>query len=182
MRVDGFVRALGLLLAAPAVAAATLLLPTGPASAVCAAPEVTVAPATAAPGSEVDVAGRYFVDGCNDTGDVPDPPASTGIRVVVDQAGESWRLATVDANDDDEHTVWVRVRLPEALAPGPATLRVERAVPVPLTVTAGPPTRLPEPPGDGADDGPWAALTTGAVGLPVPVAAGVGWIRGRRRA
>ncbi|MFN8074078.1 MAG: hypothetical protein U0Q15_01515 [Kineosporiaceae bacterium] len=168
---------------------AATFAPPSAAWASCVAPTVTVAPPSVTPGSDLDLSGEGFQAGCYDTGQPGRPPAMSRIPVILTQGGRTWRLATVDALSD--YTVRARIRVPDAVEPGTAILTLEDAQPATLTVEAGAPRRLPDPPpattaprggttdgtlGDALDRGPWPWVVLGAVGAAILTA-----LRGGRR-
>ena len=121
----------------------------GPASASCAAPQLTVqqesggVPALA-PGSSVDVVGERFVNGCDDTGggggglgcSGDEPPGAlpplVDQRLVLTQQGRSFDLGSADA-DPAGHVTWA-VTVPDDVEPGRARLHVDGAEPLEVRV------------------------------------------------
>ena len=122
------------LLAAFTVALAALLaapLPSGlPAMASCVAPTVTFKPARIARGSVVTITGKYFGDGCSDSGTVPQGlgplgnPMS-GLAIVIDQGSNEFLMATGSAGSD--YAFQVDVVVPNGLEPGDASIIVVAA-------------------------------------------------------
>jgi hypothetical protein len=122
--------------------AALALVPlpgTPKAAASCAGPRVDLSPGPPfVAGQAIALHGRYFVDGCNDTGggssvlgctttERPEPvPPMRDIEIAVVQGGDRTHLATVDASGPDDGLGVFRttVRLPRTLHPGPAVLHV----------------------------------------------------------
>jgi len=106
----------------------------GPTSAAsCAGPTASVSPRTAAAGDEVRVAGRYFTDGCRDTGQGGRDAAEQDVPVVLEQGGATWRLGSADATPDG-FDLRVTVTVPAGVRPGPAHVRVGGARPVRVTL------------------------------------------------
>ena len=102
----------------------------------CAAPEVTVTQPAVAPGDTVRVDGRFFTEGCNDTGgsDCPPSPVRRDLPVVLTPAGgRPVELTRVDATGELGE-VRVTVTLRAELAAGRAVLSVGDAPPVPVRV------------------------------------------------
>jgi hypothetical protein len=89
------------------------------------------------PGQPITVEGRWFFNGCNDTGggggcsgpDRPDPEKpARDVRLTLTQGSRHWTLGTADAaGPSREYAVRWRVRLPADLAPGGATLTARTA-------------------------------------------------------
>jgi hypothetical protein len=130
------------LLCAGMLALAFVPLPTGAASASCAAPYLAVGHRQehphVRPGAGLTVVGRAFVRGCDDTGAVSEGSfgchstehrtPSTPMRDVVlllRQGDRAWRLGTEDAGSAADNTLgrvtW-RVRVPAGVAAGRAVL------------------------------------------------------------
>lgn len=117
----------------------------GSAGASCAAPELAVVDAGTgaagvarlAPGGPLEVAGRGFVEGCDDTGEVTTGPGCGAreerevvqprrdVALVLVQGSRRWTLGTADAGAASEdllgRVAW-RVEVPAAVRPGPARL------------------------------------------------------------
>jgi hypothetical protein len=106
------------LLVALLLAAAVAPLPGSPAEASCAGPQLTLTGVTGQaahlpvvrPGAAVTVEGRYFVDGCDDTGGQATGPGCahqdrpqdrvtpmTHVELVMRQHGREWSLGAADA-------------------------------------------------------------------------------------
>ncbi|SDT18702.1 hypothetical protein SAMN04488570_3782 [Nocardioides scoriae] len=117
----------------------------GSARASCAAPELAVAGAGTGPagvarvpaGGSLAVAGRGFVEGCDDTGGATTGPGCGArepreverprrdVALVLVQGSRRWTLGTADAgtaSDDRLGRVSWRVEVPAAVRPGPARL------------------------------------------------------------
>ena len=131
--------ALLVVLAAAVLTGPGALVPSATAS--CAGPLLALAPgATPAPGRSLTVAGTGFADGCQDTGSdtgwgcsAPAEPVTPleDVRLELVQGGRTRLLGTADAGPagrDRYAEVRWRVRLPDTLRPGPATLRAGDAV------------------------------------------------------
>ena len=108
----------------------------GSARASCAAPELEVA-GTLVPGVQVEVTGRGFVEGCDDTGGTTTGPGCTArqereavrpreqVALVLEQGSRRWRLGAVDAGtaaDGMLGRVSWQVEVPREVRPGPARL------------------------------------------------------------
>ena len=134
-----------------AVSAAVLVLglvTTGSAEAVCVAPAVSVAPASALPGTSVAVEGARFVAECRDHGEPEPSPPSTGIELLFEQAGQSQVLAVVDA--DAQYAFRTTVTVPATASPGAATVVARhgggRRDTAPFTVEGAAPAAPPKVP------------------------------------
>lgn len=103
-----------------------------PASAICAAPQISLDKSSGNPGESVTINGENFADGCGDTATVDvgnpntqpqptPPPPLRGIQIVLLQYGHSWELATVDA--DNTYRFQVTVHVPEGPNGGSSTVR-----------------------------------------------------------
>jgi hypothetical protein len=130
----------------------TLLAPSGPAVASCAAPSVEVSGPLEA-GTAAEVEGRGFVDGCRDSMSCPafgcgdcefdDPPEQPydDVELRLEQGGRTWVLATADAGSaEDDRLGQVRwtFTVPDDVAPGRARLVTDQSGPVRVRVaTAG---------------------------------------------
>lgn len=113
--------------------------PQGAASASCAAPTLRVdaqAQPVVARGVAVTVHGRYFVNGCNDTGTGsgsgcsgrPKPEPVTPRKEValsIRQGARTWALGTADA-DRQGRVTWI-ITTPADLRPGQAVLLADSA-------------------------------------------------------
>ncbi|WP_432537281.1 hypothetical protein [Kineococcus arenarius] len=132
------------------------VLPASSAAAGCAGPQLVVGsdPAAAQPDAvqspapvpipasgQLQVAGQWFHEGCDDTGVAGAGcagPVTTSqspmedVDLVLEQAGSSWTLGTAGAaGHDEQYAIAWQVRLPEDVAPGPAVLSAAGAeVPV----------------------------------------------------
>jgi hypothetical protein len=104
----------------------------GESSAACAAPSVTVEPATVAPGDEVTVRGEAMMEGCADAismdedGNVISKETVTpftGLDVVYLAADMERVLATVDA--DEKGAFEITVRIPQDSPLGGAEVSVD---------------------------------------------------------
>jgi hypothetical protein len=106
----------------------------GGAEASCAAPAVAVSPFLVEDGGTVRVSGRYFMDGCADTGDSPPVHPLRDLAVTLTPAGGQPReIGRVDAAG--EFAMFdVPLLIPVGTAPGQATVSVGTAAPVPVTV------------------------------------------------
>ncbi len=91
----------------------------------CAGPQVSVSPATAAPGDEVRVRGRFFLTDCYDTGQTGTPPPSQDLAVAFRAGERTVPLATLDAAPDG--TIDTTVRVPDDAPPGAAQIAVGSA-------------------------------------------------------
>lgn len=114
-----------------------------PALCVGAAPVVTVTPQTVEPGDTVTAAGQYFLNACDDVGEVvdgtplprPSVGPSVGLSVLLVAGTDTQQLATVDASTDGRFSV--EVTIPADATPGPAAIRVTTAADdAPLTIEA----------------------------------------------
>ncbi|HSX67466.1 hypothetical protein [Nocardioides sp.] len=118
------------------------------AAADCAAPMLDVTPSTELPRTaEVTVTGRYFKDGCQDTGVCtgylgcqrcdygPEPKPQQDLTLKLRQDGRTWALATTDA-DDSGKASWT-FRLPPGVDEGPARLTIDSAYAEPAVVRIG---------------------------------------------
>ena len=113
-------------------AAGLLVAPTG-VGADCGGPTIAIDPTSGPAGTGLVVDGTGWGDNCYDTGP---PPAGQGvlgnpltdIRVVfVDAAGVTTELGVVDA--DDDYRFRLEAAVPSGAVPGPAQVRVDRAIP-----------------------------------------------------
>ena len=115
--------------------------PIGSASGSCAGPELQVAGATGDrpvlhTGRPLQVEGRHFVEGCDDTGESSvlgcsrseesEETPMTRVRLTLVQGDRKWVLGTADAGTgadrpDRGHVGW-DVRLPDGVVTGRATL------------------------------------------------------------
>ena len=115
--------------------------PLGSAHGSCAGPQLSVGPETGrAPtlraGLPVEVQGRHFVEGCDDTGsssvlgcsapEVSEEVPMTEVRLVLVQGDTRWELGVADAGTGEEsadrgHTSW-SFRVPAEARSGPAVL------------------------------------------------------------
>jgi hypothetical protein len=86
----------------------------GEAATACPPPSIEAVPARAAAGAKFRLLGHGFSSGC-DGGD----PAQD-VEILFRQDGETWRLATIDA--DRALTFGTRKRVPEGAEPGRATV------------------------------------------------------------
>jgi hypothetical protein len=125
----------------PAAGALAVLLVGGCASssagASCAGPNLTVTPASVAAGDRVRIEGEFFFDECYDTGQPGTPPATRDIElrlVTPGAATRTFRLATVDADDDGE--IGTTVDIPDDVPAGPARIEAGTSRPVDVVVTA----------------------------------------------
>ena len=148
----------------------------GPAGADCSGPTLAVAPATAAPGQRITIAGTYFGTDCNDTGR-PGPVLGTPQRDIElwVQVGEGSRqVAVVDAGSGYDFAIDVAV--PPSLGVGAAEVQARSAEgvlmtarPAPFDVVGDPigSADLPvvqQPATDGTGGGvPWGWVGLGAV-------------------
>jgi hypothetical protein len=87
-------------------------------------------------GEAVTVSGRWFHEGCDDTGQgsgctAPVPSEESPLRdvdLVLEQGGSSWELGTADAaSREEQYAVTWQVRVPDGAQPGSATLRAGTA-------------------------------------------------------
>jgi hypothetical protein len=126
------------LLVAALLVAALAPVPGSPAAASCAGPVLGIAgpaePPELPPGDELTVTGRFFVDGCDDTGgqdavlgcdedhqeDHEVVTRMTHVDLVLRQRGREWPLGTADATRGGDIS-W-EVRVPDGLRPGRARL------------------------------------------------------------
>ncbi len=115
--------------------------PLGSAHGSCAGPELSVAAqkgraSTLRAGLPVEVRGRYFVEGCDDTGsssvlgcsgpEESEEVPMTDVRLTLVQGDKKWELGSADAGTgkdtaDRGHTTW-SFRVPVDARPGPAVL------------------------------------------------------------
>ena len=79
----------------------------------CPSPSIEIEPARVSRGEKLRLRGHDFASGCEGT--------ARGIKLYLRQGGESWKLATLDA--DRRLTFDIRVRVPTAARPGPAWVR-----------------------------------------------------------
>jgi hypothetical protein len=140
---------------APAILLAALttatLLPFGqqPAVASCAAPYLTDADHLVLhQGTNVEIEGAAFADGCQDTGSCsatlgcsscdygPEPEPLSDITLSLRQNGRTWPLGTADARDtqDDFGAVTWAVEIPSGVKRGWATLLPEHGQPAKVRV------------------------------------------------
>jgi hypothetical protein len=101
-----------------------------------------VEPERAAPGESFGLHGEGFAGDCYDTGQLVEPPPERGIRVVLRQGDEEWRLATVDAGPAPDYAIDAELAVPEGAAPGRAVVEIHtklaaRPDKVPLRVVGG---------------------------------------------
>jgi hypothetical protein len=83
----------------------------------CPSPSIRAKPARAAAGTTFRLSGYDFSSGCGGVGNSP----ARGIEVYFLQAGETWRLATLDA--DSNLTFDARLRVPADAEAGHATVQ-----------------------------------------------------------
>jgi hypothetical protein len=83
------------------------------------APELAVTPSSARLGDVIEITGRYFASGCNDSGPGRVPP-QRAIGIVAIQGGTQVLLDRLDAASD--YTFSVRVSVPAGLKPGTVTV------------------------------------------------------------
>ena len=121
-------------------------LPSSPAAGSCAAPQLSVggdfggrdSPVTLHRGEELTVDGRYFVDGCDDTGggdafgcseDEPEPavPLEDAQLELLDSARSTSGLALGVADADDHGRIAWTVTVPADAPLGRGVLRVTRS-------------------------------------------------------
>jgi hypothetical protein len=136
------------------LAALVVLVPlrgSQPARASCPAPQLAIGkygaltPVVLRARDSTTVTGRYFVDGCNDTGggtvssfgcdDRVEPPPRTPltqIELTLRQQGRTWVLGTSDA-DEDLNARWAIV-VPADVRPGRATLAAGPSETLVLTI------------------------------------------------
>lgn len=86
----------------------------------CPGPFLEAEPARAAPGTKFRLRGNNFSSGCGENVRRRIRPAQ-GIHVTFRQDGQTWTLATVDA--DRNLTFDARLRIPAGAEPGRATVR-----------------------------------------------------------
>jgi hypothetical protein len=127
------------LLVAALLAAALAPFPGSPAAASCAGSVLSIAgptdPPELQPGDALTVDGRFFVDGCDDTGgqdtffgceeEHETVTPMTDVDLVLRQRGREWPLGTADATRDGDLS-W-EVRVPAGLRPGRASLVADGA-------------------------------------------------------
>lgn len=92
-----------------------------PASAMCAAPELSATPADLAPGAELELSGRYFLTVCNDTGQGDVGNENATYPILWEQGGVSHDLGSVETVD---HAFAVDLVVPDDAQPGTATITV----------------------------------------------------------
>jgi len=90
----------------------------------CVSPMLSVTPTTAHARDTVHVFGKWFAADCYDTGQAGQPPGLTHLRLVITQAGRAWTVASDITASGKDFTFDVPVRLPHALQPGTAQLKV----------------------------------------------------------
>ena len=163
------------------VVAGVLLLSTmtgTPASASCAAPEIEVSPESGAPSSSIHVTGKYFADGCNDTGPASQAPAppQKGIHVSLRQGDAEFELGVVDAGPD--YTFTLDAEVPSDASPGDAQISAVAsghvAATASFTITGSstaPPPKEQALPRTGRPIAPLVAGGVAAVGLGLAVTA-----------
>jgi hypothetical protein len=136
------------------LAGAFVFLPVGGAEASCAGPMLQVVeafgegPPTVRTGTTFAVAGRGFVEGCDDTGggsvlgcssdDGETETPLEDVALTIRQRGQSWDLGAEDAgtaDDDRLGKVSWQVSLPAGVEPGRATLVADGAR---LRIAVGP--------------------------------------------
>ena len=88
----------------------------GEAARACPSPSVEAVPARAAAGAKFRLSGHAFSSGCDGGSPAQD------VEILFRQDGETWRLATLDA--DRALTFSTRLRVPESAEPGRATVLV----------------------------------------------------------
>lgn len=74
-----------------------------------------MSPSVAGPGTTVLVIGRYFVDGCNDTGGPPPPPLRD-VELVVRVGDAEKAVGRIDVADDYDFVI--NVQVPPSLGTG----------------------------------------------------------------
>lgn len=107
----------------------------------CVAPQLSAAPASAAPGTKVHVTGRYFFDDCHDTvvNGQPrqEPRPLTDLVVLLRQGDRSWTLAEHVSAAGTDFAIDTEVTVPPDIGSGAAVLMVPgHGDPVVLTVSA----------------------------------------------
>jgi hypothetical protein len=143
------------ILAAVAVAVATMAVAPGPASADCAGPTIEHDVGSIDRDGTVQVIGTTWGDNCYDTGPPPEGESTlgkpvTGIEIFLVQQGVEHLVATGDADEDLEFEVAVPV--PDDLEPGPVELVARSGLDV-TTYDATPgPIVVSERPATGASD------------------------------
>ena len=135
---------------AAAAFAVTVPAPGEEAAASCVGPVVVVAGSperhpTVAVGSQLTVRGRFFLDGCDDTGggsalgcSSPPPEPVTPMKAIdlrLRQHGREWLVGTADADARLGEVAW-SAPAPRGLRPGRATLVADGATTVRVRVTA----------------------------------------------
>jgi hypothetical protein len=128
----------GTVLLVAGLAATLAPFPQQPASASCAGPTLSVVgaddPPVVLPGAEVTVEGRFFVDGCDDTGGsnifgCEEPSEAVNpmhdVELVIKQRGREWVLGSEDAGSASANQLgeisWTAV-IPSGVRPGAARL------------------------------------------------------------
>jgi hypothetical protein len=174
----------------------------GPAGADCAGPQLEVAPATAAPGQWITVAGLYFGDDCNDTGG-PGPVLGQPLEDIElwIRVGESDKqVAVVDAGIGYDFAIQVPVPPSLGTGAGEVTARPSpfATEPTVALLVEGAPIRAEDPPlvdserleasvgpvgaeeaGPSSDDPAWPWVLVGAFGGAVLMIGAVGLVRRR---
>jgi hypothetical protein len=102
--------------------------------AACAAPTVEVEPRSVAPGDEIEITGRDFMDGCEDHPGAEDSTPMSGLTVRWLQGGVTADLGVVDANQEGTWTVIAPV--PEDAVAGEARIDVAPSTGTSVVVTS----------------------------------------------
>lgn len=104
--------------------------------AACAQTLPNLEPEQAAPGESFRLYGDNFFAGCNDVvvngEEPPSEPPSQNVRITFKQQGQSWRLATVDAEPD--YSLEANPTVPEDAVPGEALVVVKEPSELPVEV------------------------------------------------
>lgn len=109
-------------------------------AAACAAPTITASATSADPGATLQLSGTGFLTGCRDTSEVDNGTLApqenlsplTDLVVRWEQGDALQELATVDADAQGEWSTTVTI--PAQAVPGDATLRVDPAGTLTITV------------------------------------------------